>query len=214
MNANYFNLTLLVSILIASSSISLFADQASAAPLNKDSISIEKLKTKIDSLSYKILELQKQITVSTKIECTKKYDDFKWQHWSIIFFMPVIMTIFAITLFIVLYRSKEFKVVKLFEIYRPPSNGIEEKKEIETQSTSRFIALLTGLTAIFVATTLVMYNGYLLVAQCNGGIDADGLWKILAGLGIGIIPYGINVWNKNTKEEAAIRQPSNNSQNP
>lgn len=85
MNANYFNLTLLVSILIASSSISLFADQASAAPLNKDSISIEKLKTKIDSLSYKILELQKQITVSTKIECTKKYDDFKWQHWSIIF---------------------------------------------------------------------------------------------------------------------------------
>ncbi|MBK6353846.1 MAG: hypothetical protein IPO72_18900 [Saprospiraceae bacterium] len=214
MNANYFNLTLLVSILIASSSISLFADQASAAPLNKDSISIEKLKTKIDSLSYKILELQKQITVSTKIECTKKYDDFKWQHWSIIFFMPVIMTIFAITLFIVLYRSKEFKVVKLFEIYRPPSNGIEEKKEIETQSTSRFIALLTGLTAIFVATTLVMYNGYLLVAQCNGGIDADGLWKILAGLGIGIIPYGINVWNKNTKEEAATRQPSNNSQNP
>ncbi|MBK9962829.1 MAG: hypothetical protein IPP06_16350 [Saprospiraceae bacterium] len=140
MNANYFNLTLLVSILIASSSISLFADQASAAPLNKDSISIEKLKTKIDSLSYKVLELQKQITVSTKIECTKKYDDFKWQHWSIIFFMPVIMTIFAITLFIVLYRSKEFKVVKLFEIYRPPSNGIEEKKEIETQSTSRFIA--------------------------------------------------------------------------
>ncbi|MBK8403845.1 MAG: hypothetical protein IPP06_16355 [Saprospiraceae bacterium] len=59
-----------------------------------------------------------------------------------------------------------------------------------------------------------MYNGYLLVAQCNGGIDADGLWKILAGLGIGIIPYGINVWNKNTKEEAATRQPSNNSQNP
>ncbi|MFN8332207.1 MAG: hypothetical protein U0T81_13500 [Saprospiraceae bacterium] len=54
-----------------------------------------------------------------------------------------------------------------------------------------------------------MYYGYMLVAQCNNA-NLDGLWKILAGLGIGIIPYGINVQLKNTKEEAATMKPTCN----
>lgn len=203
MNTNRFHLTFLVFILFTTSSINLFADQVPAVPLNKDSVSIEKLKIKIDSLSGKIQEFQKKLAEPIKIECTKNYDDLKWQHWCIIFFMPLIMLIFAITFFIVFYRSKEFKVARLIGIGKQTHNGIEDKKEVEAQSTSRFIALLTGLTAIFVSTTLVMYYGYMMVAQCNNALDLDGLWKILAGLGIGIIPYGINVWNKNVKEEAA-----------
>ena len=68
------------------------------------------------------------------------------------------------------------------------------------RSTSRLLAFITGLIAIIIAVCLVSYHGYALFAGCSGEKQLDSLWKILAGLGIGVIPYGINVWNGNAKE--------------
>jgi hypothetical protein len=172
---------------------------------------ITSLSKEVDSLKMQIKVINEKITEPQKIECTGKFDT-PWK-WLIVFFMPVTMLFFSFVFFIVFYRSKEFKLANLIGIDSKSGNENETTNNVISQSTSRFIALMTGLTAIFVSTTLTMYYGYMMVAQCNNALDLEGLWKILAGLGIGIIPYGINVWNRNLKEEAATGK-SNNSTTP
>ena len=172
----------------------------STPPLDSLAIAYTKIDTlnkSMESLTNKVTTIEDKIAKPLEIKCNKKACEIKALEWIVIFFMPAVMLLFAFIMLYVLSKSDEFKFTRVIGI------GNEKDKENKMQSTSRFIAVLTGLTAIFVSTTLVMYNGYLMVAQCNNAIDVDGLWKILAGLGIGVIPYGINVWNKNTKEEAA-----------
>lgn len=170
-------------------------------------IKIESLTKSIGSLAKKVDALEKINAEPAKKECTGDVKGIG--EWFVVLFMPIVMLLFSIVFFLVFKKSDEFKVSKLIGIGIIKQNG----EVVEGQSTSRFILLLTGLTAIFVSTTLVMYYGYMMVAQCNNVLDLDGLWKILAGLGIGIIPYGINVWNKNVKEEAATG-PVTNPQTP
>ncbi len=67
-------------------------------------------------------------------------------------------------------------------------------------STSRLIAFFTGLTAIIIAICLLSYYAYFTIAECNGNPKFDQMWTILLGLGIGVIPYGVNVWRGNQKE--------------
>jgi hypothetical protein len=68
-------------------------------------------------------------------------------------------------------------------------------------SASRTIAFFTGLAAIIIATCLTTFQGYNIVTGNNVAMNFDGLWKVLGALGIGVIPYGINVWNGNTTEK-------------
>ena len=70
------------------------------------------------------------------------------------------------------------------------------------RSVSRLLAFITGVMAIVIAVCLVSYHAYAVFAGCGGEKQFDALWKILAGLGIGVIPYGINVWNGNAKEDS------------
>lgn len=166
-------------------------------------VKIDNLTKNIGSLAKRVDFLEKNNAELVKKECTGEVKGFG--EWFVVLFMPVVMLLFSIVFFFVFKKSDEFKVSKLIGIGMNKQNG----EAVEGQSTSRFILLLTGLTAVFVSTTLVMYYGYMMVAQCNNVLDLDGLWKILAGLGIGIIPYGINVWNKNVKEEAATGATTN-----
>jgi len=169
---------------------------------------IDVLSKRLDSIGNKVAIFESKLNERREVKCNRSAKDFTREEWIIIFFMPGVILLFSIVLLYVLKQSPDFKFTKVIGL----GNGKDEGQE--TQSSSRFIAILTGLTAIFVATTLVMYNGYLMVAQCNNAIDVDGLWKILAGLGIGVIPYGINVWNKNVKEETATGKTSSSTQNP
>ena len=73
------------------------------------------------------------------------------------------------------------------------------------RSTSRLLAFITGVTAILIAICLVSYYAYAIFAGCGNEPQLNALWKILMGLGIGIIPYGINVWNGNPKEQPAAK---------
>lgn len=70
-------------------------------------------------------------------------------------------------------------------------------------SVSRLLAFLTGISAIIIAICLVSYHGYSMVTGCNNEKQFEAIWKILVGLGIGVIPYGINVWNGNGKEQTS-----------
>lgn len=125
--------------------------------------------------------------------------------WWLVFLPSGIVLFFALLLMVNLWSKDEFSITKLLRIDK--NNG-----EAENLSSSRFIALLTGIAAVFIGTTMTMYYGYALVAECNKTHSVDDLYKILIGLGIGVIPYGINVWNRNNREE---NQPNNtNPSNP
>lgn len=155
-----------------------------------------------DSLYAKLLKIEENTEQNSELKC-KDVSELKWQHWVIVFFMPVTMLLFALIFTIKFRNSKELKFSRLVGLTD------ETDKEDKLLSSSRFIALLTGLTAIFVTTTLIMYYGYIMVAECNIKLPLSQLWTIIAGLGIGVIPYGFNVWNRNNKEN-----PGSNTEKP
>jgi uncharacterized membrane protein YeiB len=71
--------------------------------------------------------------------------------------------------------------------------------EIMPKSSSRLIAFITALSAIVIALCLTSYYIFITLADCPNP-DLDGLWKIIAALGIGIIPYGANMWKESKKD--------------
>ena len=160
----------------------------------------------IDTFRYHIEILDKEVNIiNTKISNLGNSSDhlnLDKSQWVVIFFMPIIMLFFSIIFMIKFRKSDDLKFSKIIG-FSNVSNG----KNDPALSTSRFILILTGLTSIIVVTTLVMYYGYIMVTGSASNIPVDDLWKILAGLGIGIIPYGINVWSKNEKENTS-HEPS------
>ncbi|MCA0396404.1 MAG: hypothetical protein LCH51_03310 [Bacteroidetes bacterium] len=83
----------------------------------------------------------------------------------------------------------------------PTTDKVEKTQDKQIRSTSRLMAFITGLTALIIGTCLTSYVGYLSISGCGRDFNIDGLWKILVSIGIGVIPYGINVFNGNRKEE-------------
>jgi len=69
-------------------------------------------------------------------------------------------------------------------------------------STSRLIAFLSGIAAIVMALCFTTYFAYFSLIDKPSGITAfKDLWPILASMGIGVIPYAVNVWGGNAKEK-------------
>ena len=56
------------------------------------------------------------------------------------------------------------------------------------RSSSRVIAFLTGVTALVISLTIMTLYTYSYITG-KEKMDLDGLWKIIAGLGIGVVPY-------------------------
>jgi hypothetical protein len=62
-----------------------------------------------------------------------------------------------------------------------------------SRSASRLIAFLTALAAIIIALCMITLYAYGYITK-NGDIPKmDELWKIIAGLGIGVVPYASKV---------------------
>jgi hypothetical protein len=140
-----------------------------------------------------------------------------FKQWLLVF-LPVIFTLLLGFYFIRWIRKDGFKLADalsatqattatVVERRTDPANPVQPVVETTTtagqepvRSTSRFVAFVTGIAAIIIAVSLVTYYAYFAIAGCPAPPNYEDLWKILAGLGIGVIPYGVNVWNNNTKE--------------
>jgi hypothetical protein len=118
-----------------------------------------------------------------------------------------------------LSHSNSTKAVKREEGNITPANPNDNNNDVlnataaipdpkPQPSASRLLAFITGMVAIIIAVSLVSYTAYALFAGNINDKLFDGLWKILAGLGIGVIPYGINIWKGNPKEQENITQPA------
>lgn len=67
------------------------------------------------------------------------------------------------------------------------------------RSSSRLIAFLTGITAMIIGVCLTTYYIYCTLADCPNP-ELDGLWKVIAALGIGVVPYGANMLKESRKD--------------
>lgn len=79
-----------------------------------------------------------------------------------------------------------------------PEKSDGSKIDVLPRSSSRMIAFLTGLAAIVVALGVLTVQFYGFLTE-NKSFETDGMWKLLLSLGIGVIPYGINMFTKNDK---------------
>ena len=76
-------------------------------------------------------------------------------------------------------------------------------QDVLPRSSSRFIAFLTGMTAVSIGVVIVSVEIYKALAGLDkDSFDVDGLWKIIASLGIGIIPYGANMIKEASQDAA------------
>jgi hypothetical protein len=60
------------------------------------------------------------------------------------------------------------------------------------QSVSRFIAFLSGLVALSLGVCISTFYMYLYFSNPASKIDLSNLTSVIWGLGIGVIPYGVN----------------------
>ena len=171
-----------------------------------------------DSVVKAAVAKQKADTIITVKDCKSccATQELGWKQWLLVF-LPVLLMLILGYYFMKWIQRDGFKlsdalstaaIVQMRKVTVPdPQNpgATIEKEEPVTEpvpSASRVIAFITGVAAVIVAICLITYYAYFAIAGCPIP-DYEQLWKILAGLGIGVIPYGINVWNKNTKEEPA-----------
>ena len=137
---------------------------------------------------------------------------FQW----LIVWMPVLFFLFLFLFFMTRLRKEGFKLADALSSCVPieitnisaTTNGITTvsppttssdppvpKDMILLRSSSRLIAFMSGLTAIVISITLMTFYFYDILAGVNTSQTSylDSVWKIIAGLGIGVLPYGFNM---------------------
>lgn len=167
-----------------------------------DSIKLNKL----SEIPPFLKENKKESVIGKKeTECFVCNNKSMTTYQNVLVILPVVLGILFIIILIFWIRVSNYSLKDALS-----SRQIKLKKDDDTinvsaplPSTSRLMAFITGICAIIIALCLTTYYGYYEIAECNGKMEFDGLWKILVGLGIGVLPYGINVWNGNAKEVRA-----------
>ena len=183
--------------------------------------SIKKLPARITLLEKKAginNTIAKDTTSTTcdtcAVKCNISSDKLGIRWWLI--FLPLILFLTVGGFFMYLILRGKFELAEALSIGQPqPEARVTDADGKVTEipkpvsSTSRLIAFLTGLTAILIAVCIITYHAYFTLAECEGDPGLESLWTILAGLGIGIIPYGVNVWRGNKKETNINAQDNN-----
>lgn len=199
-----------LSILLILGSLSSFSFVSSTdSILSKIS---EQNETRLNRDSVHFAEINKKLTIiSDTINHSSLNACFTCQNKQIspgkgiLIASPIILGILFISYFIYELKKNSFNFAeavsgKVLEKSSNESKGVKQIEDKYIGSTSRLLAFITGLSAIVIALCLTCFYGYYMISECNGKMEFDGLWNILIGLGIGVIPYGINVWNGNEKE--------------
>lgn len=176
--------------------------------------SIKKLPARVSHVEKTVSALNKKENTcdECKITCPDKMEGFsaKW----ILVFLPVFMFLLLGWFFVRLILNGYLKLDETLSIgagavvstETVAADGAVTRRFSETPSkpvgsTSRLIAFLAGIVALLVSVCLITYYAYFMIAECQGNINFSELWTILAGLGIGIVPYGLNVLKGNKKEQ-------------
>lgn len=205
---------------------SLSAQQTQA---QKDSITIRQLTDSLKKQDAFIKKLSAEVDSLSKIKpvvCTDCTKATLKPAQNFLVFTPLVLLLLVAIIFIIWIRNSNFTLEDALSV-APTVTQFEEAAKARAAaaqaanaagvappsipdpkpqgSVSRLLAFITGVVAIIIAVCLVSYNAYAMFAGCGGEKQFDALWKVLLGLGIGVIPYGINVWNGNAKEQPTTK---------
>lgn len=188
------------------------AEKPTSAPIFNIPDSIKKLPSRVAKLEEEKAGLSARTAAKDSVnkncgcivECKKT--TLTGGDWLLVF-LPVSLFFIVGSYFVYLILKGKFDLAEALSTGEKRTETVQlEGRETTTTkpigSTSRLLAFLTGISAILIALCLVTYSAYAVVAQCSN-VNFDALWKILLGLGIGVIPYGMNVLNGNGKEKQA-----------
>ncbi|MEY4538340.1 MAG: hypothetical protein RLZZ306_97 [Bacteroidota bacterium] len=177
-------------------------------------------KTKLTELENTILNLKSSNSTLDSVPEKAKSGDSKsiklgfWQ-WLIVW-MPVILFLFLFLFLLTRLRKEGFLLADALSSCVPievgtitpaikgiltipapadPANPLDPKSMMLLRSSSRLIAFMSGLTAIVISITLMTFYFYDVLSGTNTSQTTylDSVWKIIVGLGIGVLPYGFNM---------------------
>jgi len=121
-------------------------------------------------------------------------EDHPVESW--ISFLPAIF--FFLILVITTLKLKNDKV-KLSDLLAEKDTPVsannaaqDDQDKAPPQSTSRFIAFLTGLVALTIGICLTTFFIYQYFNNPDKPADLSNLTSVIWGLGIGVLPYGFN----------------------
>jgi len=176
---------------------------------DKDSAKPQQVEVKI-TVDNK--DSSKTAAAKTAVEVCKtckaeKVKDFQW----LLVFLPAIVFFILFYYFMGWLRKDKYKLADALSACEPLTLTEQTKDaagvvtgttdtDVMPRSSSRLIAFLTGLTAMTIGLSLTTYYIFITLADCPNP-DLDGLWKVIASLGIGIIPYGANMWKESKKAD-------------
>ena len=114
-------------------------------------------------------------------------------------FIPVTLFLLVLIVTTIKVKADHLKLTDLLteKDQTPPIAGVAPTSQ---QSVSRFIAFLTGFTALIIAISLTTFYLYEFSMDHSTKVDFSNLSTVIWGLGIGVLPYGFN------KAAAAIKQ--------
>lgn len=189
---------------------------------NQQDSTLAGLESSINQLSKSLKTLESRLqAASTDTQKVKEPAACHLQNGfsieSFLVLTPIVLFLIAAVFLLRRLKREGFTLADAFSTFRPETTttvsttrgaaaaeNIERKdvtQDKQIKSTSRLMAFITGLTALIIGICLTSYVGYLSISGCGRDLNIDGLWKILISLGVGVIPYGINVFNGNPKED-------------
>lgn len=181
----------------------------------KDSSKPQQVEVKI-SLDNKKDTTKESVGNAKKEECkTCHTDKVKGIQWVLVF-LPTIFFLVLFYYFMTWLKRDGFKLADALSSCEPLTLSQQTKdddgkltnttsSQVLPRSASRIIAFLTGITAMVIGLCLITYYIFITLADCPS-LNLDDLWKVIASLGIGIIPYGANMW-KESKTDSQANQP-------
>jgi hypothetical protein len=110
----------------------------------------------------------------------------------IVFLLPVLFFILVFS-FVSWARNDEGFYLSNALSACPPPGTVSEQVNTKTQnSVSRLIAFMTGVVAVVLAVCFSSFYMYYSFAWNGNPPNLETFWKVVASLGIGVVPYGVN----------------------
>ncbi|MCC6370543.1 MAG: hypothetical protein IT236_05995 [Bacteroidia bacterium] len=175
-------------------------DSALKAEAKKLSALKEEIKHLNDSIKHKTLSAS--VTTTTPcVNCEPGYMGY------LLILLPVLLFLYLSLYFMRWLKFEKFKLSDALANDSPNSEFsititttpdpkdltkqivTETKEPNYSKSTSRLIAFLTAISSIVIALCLITFYAYGYVTKSGQMAGLDELWKIIAGLGIGVVPY-------------------------
>lgn len=110
----------------------------------------------------------------------------------IVFLLPVLFFILVFSFVSWAKNDEGFYLSNALSACPPPGTVSEQVNTKNQNSVSRLIAFMTGVVAVVLAVCFSSFYMYYCFAWNGNPPNLETFWKVVASLGIGVVPYSVN----------------------